>query len=138
MTENVISFTSRKPLAVQLAEEQAVAEQEQRNLQERDEARIKLTLEMLDAIREQVAEDRLQDVVVIARDPETGLFMHDLVVHPDTPRSSTIFGLVGVLECLKLELSGAAAMAPTLTSAGEKIDPYEEMMNDEYPEGEEW
>ena len=138
MNENVISISSRKPLTQQMAEDAERAREEGRNQAERDEAFTALQLELLDQVRAQIAAGKLSNLLIVARAPDTGLFMQDLILHPDLARSSAIFGFVGVLECLKLELTEVASMAPTLLANGEVIDAHEEVSSDEYPEGEEW
>lgn len=139
MTENVISFSSRKPLAQQIAEDIQRAEEENLAQAERDEAFISLQLEILDQVRERIASGEFTGLVIVSRNQKTGAFMQDLLLHPDFVRSSEMFGLVGMLECLKLELADVATMAPTHLANGELLDAYAEgVEDDEYPEGEEW
>lgn len=70
-------------------------------------------------------QDRIGNLILIAQDPKTGLFLHE--VHHD-PRARTVdlLGMIGILETLKLELTERAAMAPSITLDGDIIDPYAE------------
>lgn len=138
MTENVISISSRKPLVQQMAEDAERAEEERRDQAERDQMFIDLQLKVLDDVRLQIKNGTLSDLIVISRSPETGMFMQDMILNPSTAKSSVVFGLVGILECMKLELTEVASMAPTIMSDGAIIDAHAEGVGDDYPEGEEW
>jgi len=119
---NVISLTSGRPIEVEI-EEQKQLDQEFINSQ----------LEVLDKLRDQIATGRFAELIVISRDTESGLFVHDLVFKSETSRSTDIFAWAGILNALTLEVTDLSMMAPTITSDGTVVDPHQEMEN-----GEEW
>ncbi len=80
-------------------------------------------LDRIDQLRHLVEQDRISGMVLIAQDPITGYFLTDICLEPDLNRTE-LFGFVGVLETVKLEISEAATMAPVMDLTGTIVDPY--------------
>lgn len=83
-------------------------------------------LEKIDALRKLVEQGRVEGLVLLGQDPMTGYFLTELCLDPEMNRAE-LFGFLGVLDTLKLEITEMAAMAPTITLTGAVLDPYEEM-----------
>jgi len=128
VNDNVISLKSRKPLAEEKAQEAAKAE-------EINQSFLDCQLKILDQLREQVAAGNLANLIVVSRNPHTGLFMHDMVFEPDFDKKSLAFGFTGILEALKMELVDISQLAPTLSADGSLVDPHFE---GEIPEEGDW
>lgn len=90
------------------------------------EERTKNILDRLDQIRHLVEQGRIEDFILISRDTATGHFLTE--VDLSCPNGSEIFGYVGVLEALKLELTERAQLAPALMPDGSVLDPYKKEM----------
>lgn len=130
----VISFTSRRSIeqdAAELEAHKAAAEEAQR--QALSEAQTAL-LDGLDAVRQLILAGRLEGVVIVGRDPTTDLF-HSQVLLPiaAVPRHK-LFGYMGMLDGLKMELSENAFLAPSVMEDGSILDPYLEEVGEEWPE----
>lgn len=129
--DNVISFGSRKPLAVEQAEQAIMVEEAEKAQEHALTTHQEVCLKMIDNIRELVAAGRLQGLVMIGREPTTGLFMTELAMHDQVTPRHELFAYVGALETIKMELADAAAMAPTLLATGEVVDPWDQVDEDE-------
>lgn len=79
-------------------------------------------LEHFDKIRELIAQGRLDGIIVIGRDPETKVFLNDvLCVEPFDVNEA--FAYVGILDTLKLEFNDMAMEAPVMMSDGSYAGP---------------
>lgn len=132
--DNVISIGSRKPLAVEQAEQAILAEEADKARAQKLDEHQELCLKTLDQIRKLVEEGRLQGLVIIGRDPVTSLFLTETVLSIDATPASEMFAYVGVVETLKLELADYASMAPQILNDGKVIDPWLEPGDDEEDE----
>ena len=115
MNDNVISLTSRKTLTEEKAE------------QDKEKAdSIGFHMQELGKISALVAAGRLEGLVILGRDPTTGMFLADIHAPADgiSPESAMIY--IGYLEMLKLEMAEIAALAPVMMSDGSRLDPFEE------------
>lgn len=128
MSDNVISLRSRKPLA----EEQA---EEIENKEELNRLFIEGQLELLDKVRAQIEAGNLSNLIIVSRNPQSGMFMHDLIFEPDFHTNGLAFAFAGLLEALKLEITDVAQLTPTLMADGKVVDPHFE---DEIPEEGDW
>lgn len=115
LTENVISLRSRKPLHQTIVEENQSAA-------ERADMNIKAHLETIDNMRRLVETGRLQGLVLLARDTQTGLFYHD-VIFPFKdgeagcpPQEALLY--TGFIETVKIQFADLASWAPTILSDG--------------------
>lgn len=129
MNDKIISIRSRKPLAEELAQK-AEAEAETKELV--DKART----DFIDRIRDLVHSGRLDGMIVIAKDSETGLFFNDVFFSEPENKRRDAFGYVGALETLKLEMADVACMQPILQSDGTVLDPYVDEAIDEFGDDE--
>ncbi|MBA8881709.1 hypothetical protein [Phyllobacterium myrsinacearum] len=123
--DNVISLGSRKPLS-QVIEEQKAEEKEIEKLTK------DCLLEMLGKLTKLVETGRLESLIIAGRDPESGLFLSDMVFPGETKFNAHAFAYVGLLESLKLEMADCASMSPVIGLDGKEINPHIE-----YVEGEE-
>lgn len=88
-----------------------------------DDAQKTKILERIDLLRRLVEQDRIDGLVFVAQDPLTGYFLTELCLDQDINRTE-LFGYMGVLDTVKLEIGEQATMAPTISLAGTIIDPY--------------
>lgn len=93
-------------------------------IQSVDPEQVKIILDKIDQLRSLVEQGRIDGLVFVGQDPVTGYFITELCLEPDLNRTE-LFGYMGVLETVKLELSEQAAMAPVMTLAGAILDPYD-------------
>lgn len=93
-------------------------------IQSADPEQVKIILDKIDQLRSLVEQGRIDGLVFVGQDPVTGYFITELCLEPDLNRTE-LFGFMGVLETVKLELSEQAAMAPVMTLAGAILDPYD-------------
>lgn len=93
-------------------------------IQSVDPEQVKIILDKIDQLRSLVEQGRIDGLVFVGQDPVTGYFITELCLEPDLNRTE-LFGYMGVLETVKLELSEQAAMAPVMTLAGVILDPYD-------------
>lgn len=93
-------------------------------IQSVDPEQVKIILDKIDQLRSLVEQGRIDGLVFVGQDPVTGYFITELCLEPDLNRTE-LFGFMGVLETVKLELSEQAAMAPVMTLAGAILDPYD-------------
>jgi len=137
----VISFTTRRTIEQDAAraEAQAVALEAQKAAADEalkaalSEAQSQM-LEGLESVRKLILAGRLEGVVLMGRDPTTDLF-HSQVLLPvaGVPRHK-LYGYVGMLEGLRLELLDNAMMAACVQEDGTILDPYVEDNFEEWPE----
>lgn len=118
MIDNVISIQSRKPIAVE-------KEEEQREFDELDKERIAEQLEIIDGLRRLAEQGGLKGVMVIGAH-ETGYYYHELWMRAPFMMPNDLFGVVGLLETIKLEVTDAAMSAPVLHRDGSILDPFAE------------
>lgn len=85
----------------------------------------RLLLEKVDRLRALINEGRVDGLVFAGQDPVTGYFFTEMCLDEVESRTE-LFGFMGILENLKLEISENAAMAPALTLSGLVIDPFME------------
>lgn len=87
------------------------------------EEQMKNILDRLDRLRLLVEQGRIDSLVLVGKDPVTGYFLTETCLDAQDDRTE-LFGFVGVLENLKLEISEQAAMAPVISLTGDIIDPF--------------
>lgn len=80
-------------------------------------------LEWLNQIKTLIENGRITEFLFVGRDAENKHFLTEVSL--PTPPQSEIFGFVGVLEALKLELTERAQLAPALMSDGSVLNPHE-------------
>ena len=120
---NVVSLKSRKPLEDVIKEQVESAEL---IAKEDLEGHIDAAQKFLDFVKS----GRLQGLIIIGKDTQSGLFYNDMIF----PRTDSISGCspkeamtyVGLLETLKLEFADLASMAPCLMPDGSVLDPMKE------------
>jgi hypothetical protein len=76
----------------------------------------------IDQIGQLAAAGRIDGLVVVACDSRTGYFLTEICLPADQDKTD-LFGLVGVIETLKSELTEQAAMAPYIDLTGTICDP---------------
>lgn len=121
---NVISFASGMPIEEEnlLLEEILLDEQVRREtMMAHDTESMRTRLKVANGL---IDEGRLTGMMLFGTDPITGLFYTDIDVSL-LPREE-LFGYMGLLQTVITELQEHAAMAPTIGSTGEIIDPYAE------------
>lgn len=94
-----------------------------------DKKNFALNAKYLDVLgrMEQMARDgRIGGFLLVAQDNVTGYFMHELQI-PAEGDLHELFGFIGILENIKLELAERTAMAPMVNLDGKIVDPYEEL-----------
>jgi hypothetical protein len=130
----VISFTSRKPVEQDAAELAAFQEQQAvAHAQALSEAQESI-LKGLDEVKALVLAGRLEGLVLVGRDPTTDLFHSQILLPLATVPRQKLFGYMGMLDCLKIELSDNALLAPSVMEDGSILDPYLEEVGEEWPE----
>jgi hypothetical protein len=82
-------------------------------------------LDKLDRLRRLITDGRIQGLIFVGQDPVTGYFLTETCLDRAMNRSE-LFGYMGVLETLKMEIGESAAVAPVIDLSGTIIDPYEE------------
>jgi hypothetical protein len=120
----VISFNTRRSIEQDAAELEAHKVAAEAALAEALSEAQEALLKGLDDVRNLIISGRLEGFVLLGRDPSTDLF-HSQVLLPTAavPRHK-LFAYIGMLDCLKLELSDAAAFAPSVMEDGTILDPY--------------
>lgn len=116
---NVISLTSRKPLAY----DQALKEVEQQNEAEIREVDQRNCLGILEDAALLIGQGRLTGVIVLGLDPITGLFFNQIRLDGPNIETKTLFAYIGQLQTTMTELSAAAMMAPYIDRKGEIVNP---------------
>lgn len=125
--DNVISLKHRKALVT-------VQMEEAKTKDELTEIHKAALLKVLAGVTKMVEDDRLESLVILGRDPVTGLMMTE-TLFPGTEKTMPhAFAYLGLLETVKLEMSDLASMSPYLTVEGKIIDPYKNMMSEEEAE----
>lgn len=81
-------------------------------------------LQWLDQIRNLVEQGRISEFLFVCKDLENKHFLTEVAI-PKCSQSE-LFGFVGVLEALKLELTERAQLSPALMADGTVLDPYYE------------
>jgi hypothetical protein len=76
---------------------------------------------LIEKVRELVRIGKITQCVFVGRGPENRHFLTEIVLAPES--ETEIFGFVGVLETLKLELTERALLAPALLPDGSLLDP---------------
>lgn len=137
MTDKVISLRDRKPLAQVQAEEAAVEEAKTKRVAEHKQMFLDAQLKLLDQVREQVAAGNLENLIIVSRNPHSGLFMQDMIFEPNFHINGLAFAFSGLLEALKTEVVDISQLTPTLNASGEKLDPHFEE-GDELDGEEHW
>lgn len=137
MTDNVISFGSRRNFLQEQAEKQEAERQAVEVAQKAAEHAITdhqaTLLKMLDDARRLVEEGKLECLLMIGRHPETKYFYTDLALDARLMPSQDYFAYVGCLETLKMELTDTCAMAPALIADGTILAPESHIVG---PDGE--
>ena len=129
-TSNILSFPHGEPLDERFPEfepvEEGVFDTDLDDIIALvDHEQMKNMLDRLDSLRLLVTQGRVGALLFVGQDPVTGYFLTETCLDPATNRTE-LFGFVGVLENLKLEISEQASMAPVINLAGSVVDPYSE------------
>lgn len=129
---DVIHLGSRKPL------DEVIAEESKRELEEMEAEDAAVTeyqermLDLLEKLKVLVGQGRLTGLVVLGMDPMTDMFLTEVHLNsPDIERQD-LFGYMGLLEMIKIEMSEGASMAPVITSAGAILDPWDQPDQSEF------
>lgn len=132
----MISFSSRRPVAVEEAETRALVEAEQ------EAARVQLDnhqtriVSDLEKLLERARAGLLEGLLLISRDVESGLFMTHAQLSTYVLPPGAILSWLGVYEALRSELAEAATMAPCMTIDGLKLDPIHDIQIADDDDGE--
>lgn len=135
---NVIDMKTRRPYwSVEKERKRANRSSKRRIKREQMEAREEhrdAMLSCLSGLTRLVQEDKLEGLLIIAREPTSKLFLTDVVMDDRIIPSNDLHAFIGCMETLKIELADAAAMAPALMLDGSVIDPEEHIAfeEDEY------
>lgn len=124
MNDNVIAFRSGKPLVETVATEQKTADEMKKLL-------VDAQLDILDKVRGQIASGNLEGLIIVSRNPETRLFMQEMIFPPNFHLTGDAFAYAGLLEAIKLEMTDISQMAPIIACTGEVINPHIEDEEDE-------
>lgn len=134
MSENVIHFGTRRPLA-------QVTEEAEKAIEQARDADREAHLEAIDNLRRLVEQDKVRGLILIGRHVELGVPYQDVIfpmrVIPGTEEYGSItssfcppeeaFFYTGLLEAMKLEFADMAQMAPCLMPTGEVLNPHDEI-----------
>lgn len=132
--DNVISFGSRKPLAVEQAETEATVKVAEEAAAGLVTSHREVCLEMLEAARKLIEAGKLEGLVIMGRNPESRHFYSDIALDDRIIPRQDVAAYVGNLEAMKMELLDNVAMAPYMDMDGQVVDPFEQ----EYPQEEEF
>lgn len=72
-----------------------------------------------------VREGRLDQLIVVGSDPMTGNYLTHVALDREIDPVG-VFGMMGVLETVKVELSEMGAIAPSMMLDGSILDPWQE------------
>lgn len=126
---NVLMFPHGEPLEERFPEFDGLGEEDVFDLEPTGTINLvspeqtKNILDRLSRLRLLVEQGRIGSLVIVGQDPVTGYFLTETCLDPATGRTEH-FGLVGVLETLKLELTEQAALSPVIDLTGAVVDPY--------------
>jgi len=122
MSENVIDIRTRKTREIPDPEVEKLKEEEARKsaMSEHHES----LLRYLDQVRDLILDGKLETLVLISRHIETGHYHTASIIDAKATDLTKVYGHIGVLETMKLELMEVASMAPALMEDGSTIDPY--------------
>lgn len=129
MTATIIDFKTAKTVRQSGGgppENRSVLKQEViLDLTPNEEEHRKNILDRLDQLRHLVEQGRIEGLILVASDMLTGRYLTETCLPTDMDRGDA-FGLIGVLETLKVELTETAAMAPFMRLNGTMHDPFEQ------------
>jgi hypothetical protein len=125
---SVIDIKTRKPFAQARAEEtkrkRAATRKAKKDVADAFMEHRDCLIESLEGVLKMVREGKLHGLIIIAREPNTKLFLTDVILDDRLIPANDLHAFVGVMETLKLELAdSAAANAPALLIGGEVVDP---------------
>ena len=127
MTHNVYSIRTRKLLSeTENGDVKTPAQEEIEIGQALMTQNAEATKQELEGVIRLVEQGRVEGLMLIAKDAHTGLFYTTSTLREPFVQREDLFGYIGVLDTMKLELSDQAAMAPTITLSGDVLDPYED------------
>jgi hypothetical protein len=120
---NILTFPTGIPLGQDLDQIDQELQGDDENLPLVSEEQKRNLLARIDRLRLLVQQDRIEAFCLVGQDPVTGYFVTEVCLDPHASRTE-LFGFVGVIETLKLELSEHASMAPFMDLDGGISDPY--------------
>lgn len=123
---NIISFPSGEPLQNPSEEEEEILDP---NILVDSNTRDAM-LSIIDGLKKLIESGRCHNLIVLAEDPMSGYPITELCLDPKLDRSE-LFGIMGLLDMIKMEISDAASMSPVLMLDGEILDPYKEPEDDD-------
>lgn len=88
-------------------------------------------VQTLDDLRNMVADGKMDDVVIVARNIENGLFFTEMAIRKSTYNSPEIGTIGAMLNSLSIECSDALQMAPYTDLSGNVYSPTYETSDDE-------
>ena len=83
-------------------------------------------IKQLDKLRNQIADGKMDDVVIVARNVENGLFFTEMSLRKDTYNSPLIGTIGSILNALSWECDDVVTMAPYTDLDGNIYDPKDE------------
>lgn len=117
--DNVIAFGSGKPVAVEKVEKA----ERKKVLDERTEESVVANKErilfMLNQAIKLVEDDKIDSLVIIGRNPSSGMFFSEIIMDQTIAQASTCYSFVGALEASKVELLDDAVSGPHMDCNGE-------------------
>lgn len=138
MTENVFNILTGKQIDQHVADEKLIEEARQiLEIEEADKERDEC-IELLQKAMALVEAGRLRGLVLIGIDPATDYFFNEIRLGGPSVGRHNMFGYMGILDALKIELFDASSMSPTISVDGNVVDPFDAMEDyDEYEEYDE-
>lgn len=131
MSDNVIDIKTRKTKTQQIEE---IAERETEKLAQKQAALSKHQEDLLvyiDQVRDLVEAGHLETLIIISRHVTTGLYHTAAIIDSNATELNKLYGHIGVLETMKLELMDVVSMAPAYMEDGTILDPQEVQIDDE-------
>jgi hypothetical protein len=123
--EKVISLISRRPLIEEQKEAADIAAAVDSSMTKSASENQEMIVEALEGMIARAKEGRVEGLMMMARDPLSGLFYQSMIIGwPAVPREQW-FSYLGAMESLRMELVDMTQMAPTMLPDGSTLDPWE-------------